>query len=116
LLLARRAWFGTPAASQRALVAHPAKLYRDKGGNYPIPTLYDISGSAHWRNKADNGLCIWRDMFSETAIVEIHIQKIRFRQIGRQGMAELSYSGVIGCYYEPSEAAASAPSSYYSGE
>jgi twinkle protein len=48
------------------VVAHPAKLYREKDGSYPVPTLYDISGSAHWRNKADNGICVWRD-FQERA-------------------------------------------------
>jgi len=80
------------------MVAHPAKLYRDKSGNYPVPTLYDISGSAHWRNKADNGLCVWRDFKSDEYDVEIHVQKIRFRQIGRIGMAKLRYDRVTGQY------------------
>jgi twinkle protein len=31
------------------VVIHPAKLYRnDKSGKYPVPTLYDCAGSAHW--------------------------------------------------------------------
>jgi twinkle protein len=43
-------------------VAHPAKLYRDKaGGELPVPTLYDISGSANWVNKADVGIVVHRD-------------------------------------------------------
>lgn len=79
------------------MVAHPAKLYRDKGGDYPVPTLYDISGSAHWRNKADNGICIWRD-FQTKGEVEIHVQKVRFRQIGKIGMATLRYDTVTGQY------------------
>ncbi|MGR3221035.1 MAG: toprim domain-containing protein, partial [Candidatus Anammoxibacter sp.] len=61
------------------LVAHPAKLYKQKDGTYPIPTPYDIAGSAHFRNKADNCLCIWRDLLDESRASEIHIQKIRFR-------------------------------------
>lgn len=73
------------------VIAHPAKLIRDKDGSYPIPTLYDIAGSAHWRNKADNGLCVWRDFHDDNAAVEVHIQKIRFRQIGRTGYAKLRY-------------------------
>src|SRR5439155_15869580 len=44
------------------VVVHPAKLYRDSNGKYPVPTLYDCSGSANWRNKADNGICLWRDL------------------------------------------------------
>lgn len=80
------------------MVAHPAKLYRDKAGNYPVPTLYDISGSAHWRNKADNGICIWRDFTDRDQEVEIHVQKIRFRQIGKIGMTRLRYDRVTGQY------------------
>lgn len=83
------------------IVAHPAKLYRDKEGNYPVPTMYDISGSAHWRGKADNGICIWRKLGDEhTRVVEVHIQKIRFRQIGKIGMAELIYNSPTGTYHD----------------
>jgi twinkle protein len=82
------------------LVAHPTKLYRDKDGKYPIPTLYDISGSAHFRNKADNGICVWRDFKDDTACVEIHVQKIRFRQIGRIGLAKLRYLKPTASYRE----------------
>lgn len=42
------------------VVAHPAKMQRDKDGQYSIPSLYDISDSAHWYNKADAGLVIHR--------------------------------------------------------
>jgi len=83
------------------VVAHPSKLYRDKEGNYPVPTMYDISGSAHWRNKADNGLCVWRDLGNkETRVVEVHIQKIRFRQIGKLGIGELIYNKPTGTYHD----------------
>jgi hypothetical protein len=40
-------------------VAHPVKLPREDG-KYPPPTLYDISGSANWANKADVGLTVHR--------------------------------------------------------
>lgn len=86
------------------VVAHPAKLYRDKDGNYPVPTLYDISGSAHFRNKADNGICVWRDFKSDMSFVEIHVQKVRFRQIGRIGMAKLEYVKATASYRDPSPA------------
>ncbi len=81
------------------LVAHPTKLYRDKEGKYPIPTLYDISGSAHFRNKSDNGLCVWRDLAEEhDNAVHIYVQKIRFRQVGRIGSAVLAYDASTGTY------------------
>lgn len=84
------------------VVVHPTKLYRDKDGNYPVPTLYDCNGSAHWRNKADNGMCVWRDFTDDQAFVEIHVQKIRFRQIGKIGLAKLQYIKPIASYQDPS--------------
>lgn len=81
------------------IVAHPQKLYRDKdSGNYPVPTLYDISGSANWRNKADNGIVVWRDFGSAATPIEIHVQKVRFRQIGKLGCAKLKYAGATQTY------------------
>lgn len=80
------------------VVAHPAKLYRDKDGNYPVPTLYDISGSAHFRNRADNGIVVWRDFANDDAPVQIHVQKVRFRHNGRIGMCELRYDPVCATY------------------
>lgn len=65
------------------LVAHPTKMYRNKqDGTYPVPTLYDINGSAAFFNKADNGIVISRDKGEELKPVEIHVQKIRHQEIG----------------------------------
>lgn len=80
------------------IVAHPTKLQRQANGNYPIPTPYDISGSAAWRNKADNCICVWRDILKETSLVQIHVQKVKFREVGKVGMAELSYDVSTGKY------------------
>lgn len=83
------------------IVAHPQKLYRDKEtGNYPVPSLYDISGSANWRNKADCGIVVWRDFANAQTPVEIHVQKIRFRQVGKLGMAKLAYEPATQTYRE----------------
>ena len=72
------------------VVAHPTKLYKDKGsGEYPIPTPYDISGSAHWRNKADCCVCVYRNF--DEKITEIHVQKIRFKECGAVGMSPLKF-------------------------
>jgi len=81
------------------LVAHPTKLYRNKNGEYPVPTLYDISGSAHFRNKADNGIVVWRNLNEpDKPSVEIHVQKVRFREVGKIGGAELKYDLATGAY------------------
>jgi twinkle protein len=80
------------------IVAHPTKLQKDKDGTYPIPTPYDISGSAHWRNKADNCITVWRDVADETKPSEIHVQKVRFRFLGKVGAVELHWMPESGRY------------------
>ena len=84
------------------VVAHPFKMARTDGKAYPCPSPYDISGSAHWRNKADNCLAVWRDISptNETLEVEIHVQKIRKKHIGRLGMVKLKYEYSTGRYTE----------------
>ena len=46
------------------IVAHPAKMRREDG-KIPVPSLYDISGSANWANKADLGVVVHRSSESE---------------------------------------------------
>ena len=82
------------------LVAHPMKLQKDKTGKYPVPTPYDIAGSANFRNKADNCLTVWRDLADESKAVEIHVQKIRFRECGRLGVALLHFDKTTGRYHD----------------
>jgi twinkle protein len=62
------------------VVAHPTKL---AGGERP--GLYSISDSAHWANKPDVGVVIWKpDIESEVA--EVHVVKSRYHdQIGTPG-------------------------------
>lgn len=71
------------------LVAHPTKMKKDLKGQYPVPAPYDVSESAHWKNKADNCIAVWRDILDQTGKVQVHVQKIRFRENGRPGMCEL---------------------------
>ncbi|MBF0148141.1 MAG: AAA family ATPase [Magnetococcales bacterium] len=71
------------------LVAHPMKLDHRGSRGYPVVRPYDISGSAHFFNKADNCLSVWRDFASHR--VEIHVQKVRFRQSGSPGLCILDY-------------------------
>lgn len=81
------------------LVAHPTKLQRDKDGKMPIASLYHISGSAHFANKADNGISIQRDF--ETGEVFVHVLKIRFKNIGKFGTVGLTWNRVTGRYTDP---------------
>ncbi len=80
------------------IVAHPTKLYKDNNGKYPVPNPYDIAGSAHFRNKADNCITVWRDLLDEEKDVEIHVQKVRFREVGKVGLVKLCFDVVTGRY------------------
>lgn len=72
-------------------VAHPRKMRKleDGTGNYEVPNLYDISGSAHWFNKTDNGITVWRDFNSNN--VRIYTTKVRFDWNGKVGSCDLQY-------------------------
>ena len=83
------------------IVAHPAKLRKDNdSGDYPVPTPYDISGSAHWRNKADNCIAVQRNYHTNESF--IHVQKIRFREVGQVGTGKLIYDETMCNYREAS--------------
>lgn len=72
------------------LMAHPTKMRKDKDGEPEVPTLYDISGSANFNNKADFGIVVHRNRVENT--VEIHVQKVRFRHLGEVGTALFKYN------------------------
>lgn len=84
------------------LVVHPSKIQRDQGGKRPVPTPYDLAGSAHWYNKADNIICVHREQFAKEPKqeVEIHVQKVRSKAYGHVGMMYLRYDKVTGRYFE----------------
>lgn len=85
------------------LVAHPAKLFRQRDGHLPIPGPYDIAGSAHFRNKSDNCLCVHRmeRPGEHTDETTIHVQKIRFWEVGRLGAVRLHYNHATGGFDDP---------------
>jgi twinkle protein len=71
------------------VVAHPAKLMRSKDGKYPQPSLYDIADSAHWANKPDIGILIWREGPQAGLPTSIVIAKSRYHdEIGRPGVIQ----------------------------
>lgn len=70
------------------LIAHPTKIAKENG-KYVVPTLYSISGSAHFFNKTDNGITLYRDF--TTNIVDVHIQKVRYSWLGKIGFCSFSY-------------------------
>jgi twinkle protein len=73
------------------LVAHPTKLRKDsKTGKYEIPTLYNISGSAHFFNRPHNGLSVYRDF--QTNVVDVYIQKVKWSWLGKTGFTSYNFN------------------------
>lgn len=81
------------------LVAHPKILPKDKKtGEYGIPSMYDISGSANFFNKADNGIAISVDR--ETKLATWHILKVKFSHWGWISKSEFSWEPNSGRYFK----------------
>ncbi|MBX2952292.1 MAG: toprim domain-containing protein [Leadbetterella sp.] len=72
------------------LMAHPAKRPRNKDGTIEAPNLYDISGSANFYNKSDYGIIIHRNYAED--LTEVHVQKVKFRNLGQAGIAQFKYN------------------------
>lgn len=99
LALSMFRYFCREAQFHGFIVAHPKQLVRNKDGAYPKPRPYDISGSAHWYNKPDNILTVWRDT-TNGGPTEIHIDKVKFKNVGKQGMVSLEYVYATGQYLD----------------
>ena len=77
------------------LAAHPTKMKRDPlTKQFPVPTMYDISGSAAFFNKADFGIAIERDRTKN--VTRVHVQKVKFRHLGQPGVASFQYNTCCG--------------------
>ncbi|URE40908.1 DnaB-like helicase C terminal domain [Musa troglodytarum] len=77
-------------------VAHPRQLQNWLGY---APNLYDISGSAHFINKCDNGIVIHRNRNANAGPldrVQVCVRKVRNKVAGRIGDAFLSYDQTTG--------------------
>lgn len=71
------------------VAAHPRKLDRMKDGKYSIPSLYEISDSAHFYNKPDIGLIIHRNEDGSTLL---RVAKSRYHEIiGTPGDVNLHF-------------------------
>ena len=71
------------------VVAHPMKMRRADNGKYPFPSLYDISDSAHWYNRCDVGIVVYREDEESTIV---RIGKSRYHdEIGKPGDIRVRY-------------------------
>jgi len=71
------------------VMAHPTK---HKGFEPDqVPTMNDIAGSVHFRNKADFGVVIWRNPKDNDVPSKCCIEKVRFSETGKVGEVEFVY-------------------------
>ncbi|TVU08521.1 hypothetical protein EJB05_41926 [Eragrostis curvula] len=84
-------------------VAHPRQLQNWSGGP---PNMYDISGSAHFINKCDNGIVVHRNRDPNAGpvdVVQVCVRKVRNKVIGQIGDAFLTYNRVTGEFKDADE-------------
>lgn len=80
------------------LVAHPAKMVK-RGNAFEIPNLYSIAGSAHFNNKADNGITVHIDEVTGNSVV--YVQKVREQPYtGKKGNCIFRFEVGTGRYAE----------------
>jgi hypothetical protein len=64
----------------------------------PVPTAYDIAGSARWADKGDVIWAVSRDRRDTSKPVEVHVHKVRDKYVGQVGCAYFHYNRMNGRY------------------
>jgi len=91
------------------LVAHPTKMKADeKTKIYDVPTLYDVSGSADFRNQTHNGFTVYRFFDNDELGIEEHTefinQKTKYSFQGEiNGNVSFKYCAENGRFYTGNE-------------
>lgn len=82
------------------LIAHPTKPSGETYRN-GRPTLYSISGSANFYNKADYGVVVHRELEQEGTNT-VHIDKVRFDTHGARGAVDFRFEKETGRFSDNS--------------
>jgi len=81
------------------VIAHPTKMKKENGV-YEKPSLYDVSGSADFRNQTHDGFCIYR-YFGDEPFTTFTNLKTKYSFQGEIGATlEFDYHKPSGRYYE----------------
>lgn len=73
------------------VIAHPTKMSQNLDtGNYLMPNLYSISGSANFYNKTFNGQVVYRDFVLDQT--RIATQKVKFDFVGSTGTSDFTFN------------------------
>lgn len=81
------------------VIAHPRKMRKREDGQYEIPNAYDVADSAHFYNKTDQILSVYRSGLDDTTTVQI--QKCKFEGIlGKKGYVKFVHQDQSGRFIE----------------
>lgn len=91
-------WFGRKYDIAIFIVMHPTKLQKLENGQYPVCDLYNCKGASEINDKADVGITVWRN--KEEDYAELHVTKMKFRNLGKNGHATFKFNINNGRYVE----------------
>lgn len=78
------------------LIAHPTKLRKDEKGKFPMPSMYDISGSADFWNMVDYGIAVRREQDEQGKFLtfgQVNIAKTKYNEtMGSTGLWNFRYN------------------------
>lgn len=87
------------------LIAHPTKMEKKSNGEYKVPGLYDVAGSANFYNLSDIGITVHRER-SETSdedFTRIYISKMKEDWMGKTGSATLLHDKTSLSFFDADE-------------
>ena len=97
LLISKIKRFNRETNTITFMVAHPTKQIRNADGIFEVKSLYDVSGSSHWNNKADIGVIVTRDF--ERGQTSVRVAKVREVDVqGNIGEITLRWNNNTKCY------------------
>ena len=59
-------------------MVHPTKSIKED----TVPSLYDAADSAHFANKCDQGIVVFRD---SNDLTQVYCRKMRYAELGKRG-------------------------------
>jgi twinkle protein len=95
-------WFGRKYDVAVFIILHPTKLQKLENGQYPVCDLYSCKGASEINDKADVGITVWRN--KEEDYAELHVTKMKFRNLGKNGHATFKFNVNNGRYVEIGDA------------
>lgn len=73
------------------VAAHPKTPQPNRNGEYPIPSIMALAGGMTFGNMIDFGVAIHRNKLDTSEPVQVHVQKVKFKNWGRLEVGYLQF-------------------------